>query len=87
MKWEFHRTHIKEDMKTIQGMSSSQPRGSQESTWKTPSRRSSEELEDAFRSTRKPAVLHYEELGGLLGIDPQVPARKLLAGKMKLDSY
>jgi hypothetical protein len=23
------------------------------------------ELEDAFRSTRKPAVLDYEELGGL----------------------
>jgi hypothetical protein len=28
------------------------------------------ELEDAFRSTRKPAVLDYEELGGLLDPGP-----------------
>jgi hypothetical protein len=33
---------------------------------KIPSRWSSGELEDAFRSTRKPAVLDYKEPGGLL---------------------
>jgi hypothetical protein len=41
------------------------PRRNQESTWKIPSRQSSKELEDAFRSTRTPTVLSYEELGGL----------------------
>jgi hypothetical protein len=46
-------------------MRTSQPRCSQRSARKTPSTWSSEELEDAFRSTRKPAVLDYEELGGL----------------------
>jgi hypothetical protein len=30
-----------------------------------------EELEDAFRSTRKAAVLDYEELGGLLDPGPR----------------
>jgi hypothetical protein len=30
-----------------------------------------EELEDAFRSTQKPAVLDYEELGGLLDRGPR----------------
>jgi hypothetical protein len=61
----FIASHIKEDLTTTHGMSTSQPRCSQESTRKTPSRRSSEELEDTFRSTWKPAVLNYEELGGL----------------------
>jgi hypothetical protein len=46
-------------------MSTSQPRGSQGSTRKHLQDGVSEELEDAFRSTRKPAVLGYEELGGL----------------------
>jgi hypothetical protein len=41
----------------------------------------SEELEDTSKSTRKPALLGYEELQGLLGIDPQVSVRKLLASK------
>jgi hypothetical protein len=57
--------HIKEDLATIQGISTSQPRCSQESTRKTPSRWSLKEFEDAFRSTREPAVLDYEELRGL----------------------
>jgi hypothetical protein len=51
-------------MTTIRGTGTSQPRCSQGSTRKTPSRWSSEELEDAFRSIRKPAVLDYEELAG-----------------------
>jgi hypothetical protein len=63
--------HIKEDLITTRDMSTSQPRCSQESTQKTPSRWSSEELEDAFRSTRKPAVLNYEELEGLSNPGPR----------------
>jgi hypothetical protein len=58
-------THIKEDLATTRGMSTSQPRCSQESIRKTPSRWSPGELEDAFRSTRKAAVLDYEKLGSL----------------------
>jgi hypothetical protein len=38
---------------------------------KTPSRRSSRELEDAFRSTRKPTILDYEELKGLSDSGPR----------------
>jgi hypothetical protein len=49
----FIAPHIKEDLKTTRGMSTSQPRSNQGSTQKTPSRGSSEELEDAFRSTRE----------------------------------
>jgi hypothetical protein len=64
MSASFIAPHIKEDMKTTRGISTSQPR-SQGSTRKTTLSRSLEELEDAFRSTRKPAVLDYEELGGL----------------------
>jgi hypothetical protein len=60
--------HIKEDFTTTRGMSTSQPRYSDGSTQKTHSRWSSGELEDAFRSTQKPAVLDYEELGGLSDI-------------------
>jgi hypothetical protein len=67
----FIAPHIKEDLKTNQGMSTSQPRSSQGSTRKTPSRRSSEELEDAFRSTWEPAVLDHEELGSLSDPEPQ----------------
>jgi hypothetical protein len=51
-------------------MSTSQPRCSQGSTQKTPSRWSLGELKDTFRSTRTPAVLDYEELGGLSDPDP-----------------
>jgi hypothetical protein len=65
MSASFIAPHIKEDMKTTRGISTSQPRSSQGSTRKTTLSRSLEELEDAFRSTRKPAVLDYEELGGL----------------------
>jgi hypothetical protein len=46
-------------------MSTSQPRRSQGSTRRTPSRWSSGELEDSFGSTRTRAVLGCEELGGL----------------------
>jgi hypothetical protein len=66
--------HIKKDLITTRAMSTSQPRCSQSSTRKTPSRWSSEELEDAFRSTRKPVVLDYEELGGLSDLGPRVCA-------------
>jgi hypothetical protein len=62
MECEFNRTRIKEDLTTTRAISTSQPRCS---TRKTPSRWSSGELEDAFRGTRKLAVLDYEELGGL----------------------
>jgi hypothetical protein len=44
------------------GHEQSQPRRSQESTRRTPSRWSSGELEKPFRNTRTPAVLGYEEL-------------------------
>jgi hypothetical protein len=54
---------------------------------KTHSRQSSEELEDDSKSTQKPALLGYEELGGLSRIDPQVPARKLPMKKKKSHSY
>jgi hypothetical protein len=63
--------HIKEDLTTTRGMSTSQPQCSQASTWKTPSRWSSGELKDTFRSTRKPAVLDYEELGDLSDLGPR----------------
>jgi hypothetical protein len=54
---------------------------------KTHSKRSSKELEDDSRSNQKSALLSYEESGGLSGIDPQVPARKLFARKKKSVSY
>jgi hypothetical protein len=57
--------HIKEDLTITRGISTSQARCSQGSTRKTPSRWSSGELEDAFKSTRTPTVLDYEELRGL----------------------
>jgi hypothetical protein len=63
--------HIKQNLTTTRGMSTSQPRCSKETTWKTPSRWSLGELEDAFRSTQKPAVLDYEELRGLLNLGPR----------------
>jgi hypothetical protein len=43
----------------------------QPSIRKAPSRQSSEKLEDAFRSTRKPVVLDYEELEGLSDLGPR----------------
>jgi hypothetical protein len=63
--------HIKEDLKTTRGTSISQPRSSQGSTRKTPWRRCSEELEDAFRSTWMLAVLDYNELGGFSDLGPR----------------
>jgi hypothetical protein len=63
MECEFNRTPYKEDWMTTRGMSTSQPRRSQGSTRRTPSRWSLGELEDAFRSTWTPVVLSYEELG------------------------
>jgi hypothetical protein len=65
MECEFNCTPYKEDWTTTRGMSTSQPRCTQESTRRAPSRWSLGELEDAFRSTRMPAILGYEELGGL----------------------
>jgi hypothetical protein len=62
---------IKEDLTTTRGIITSQPGCSQGNTRKIPSRWSSRELEDAFRSTWKPAVLDYEELGGLSDPDPR----------------
>jgi hypothetical protein len=46
-------------------MSISQPRRSQGSTRRAPSRWSLGELKDAFKSTRTLALLGYKELGGL----------------------
>jgi hypothetical protein len=63
--------HVKEELTNTRGMSTSQPRCSQESTQKTPSRWSLGELEDAFRSTRKPAVFNYEELEDLSDPGPR----------------
>ncbi|RLN00390.1 hypothetical protein C2845_PM06G29480 [Panicum miliaceum] len=62
----FIAPHIKEDLTATLGMSTLQPRCSQGSTRKTPSRWRLKELEDAFRSTRKPAILDYEEFEGLV---------------------
>jgi hypothetical protein len=62
---------IKEDLTTTRSMSISQTRCSQRSTRNTPSRWSSRKLEDAFRSTRKPVVLDYEELRSLSDPGPQ----------------
>jgi hypothetical protein len=65
MEYEFNCTPYKRRLESYSGhehlIASMQPR----STRKIPSRRSSGELEDAFRSTRKLAVLDYEELGRL----------------------
>jgi hypothetical protein len=63
--------HIKENLTTTRGMTTSQPRCSQASTQKTPSRWSPGELEDAFRSTRKPVVRDYKELEGLSDPGPR----------------
>jgi hypothetical protein len=80
MECEFNRTPYKEDWTTTQGRSTSQPRRSQGSTRSAPSRWSSGELEDAFKSTRAPAQLGYEELGGLS--DPGI--RDCPRGKLHL---
>jgi hypothetical protein len=73
--------HIKEDLKNTWDMSTSQPRCSQESTRKTTSR-------SKFGRTRRHLHKYLEgcstrlrRLGGLAGIDPRVPSRKLLARK------
>jgi hypothetical protein len=73
---------IFEDLKSTRARAPRSLKTARKVLGKTHSRRSSEELEDDFRSTWKPALLGYEELEGLLGIDPQVPARKT-----KSDSY
>jgi hypothetical protein len=65
MECEFNHTSYKKDWTITRGVSTSQSRHSQGNIWRTPSRWSLGELEDAFRSTRTPAVLGYEELGGL----------------------
>jgi hypothetical protein len=81
MECEFNRTPYKEDWTTTRGMSTSQPRRSQGSTPRTPSRRSLGGLEDALRSTQKLAKLGYEELGEML--DPgtrDCPRGTLLLG-------
>jgi hypothetical protein len=81
MECEFNRTPYKEDWTTTRGMSTSQPRRSQASTWRTPSGRSSGELEYAFRSTWTPAVLGYEDIGGLSDLSTRnCPRGTLLLG-------
>jgi hypothetical protein len=81
MECEFNRTPYKEDWTNYLGhehLTASIQQGKySEDTFKT----SSEEHEDAFRSTRTPALLGYEELGGLL--DPgtwDCPRGTLLLG-------
>jgi hypothetical protein len=59
MECDFHGTLYKRRLKTTRGMSTSQTQGNQGQDVVL------EQLEDAFRSTQKPAVLGYEELGGL----------------------
>jgi hypothetical protein len=63
--------HIKEDLTTTRGMSTSQARCSQGNTRKALSRWSLGELEDTFRSTRKFALLDYKELSGLSNPGPR----------------
>jgi hypothetical protein len=65
MECEFNRTPYKKDWTITRAMSTSQPRCTQESARRTPSRWSFGELKDAFRGTRMPVVLGYEELEGL----------------------
>jgi hypothetical protein len=83
MECEFNRTPYREDWTTSRGMSTSQPRCSQGGTRRTPSGRSSGELEDALRSTQMPIVLGYEELGGLSDSGTRdCPCGTLLLGYM-----
>jgi hypothetical protein len=72
MECEFNHTPYKRRLDNYLGhkhlTASMRPRKYSENT---PSRWSSGELEDAFRSTRVPAVLDYEELRGLSDPGPR----------------
>jgi hypothetical protein len=63
--------HIKKTGQTTRGMSTSQPRCSQENTRRTLSRQSSGQFEDTFKSTRTPAVLGTLLLGYRMGHGPR----------------
>jgi hypothetical protein len=58
-----------------------QPRKYSKKTFKT------EKLKTTSELLEMPAVLGYEELGALSGIDPLGTARKLPVRKKKSDSY
>jgi hypothetical protein len=62
---KFNRTPYKRRLENYSGYEHLTAMMQQGSIRKTPSGRSSGELEDAFRSTQRPAVLDYEELTGL----------------------
>jgi hypothetical protein len=81
MECDFHPPHIK-DLKSTLARAPCNLEAAKNVLQKTHSRQSSEELKDDSRSTRKPALLSYEEFGGLSGINPQVSTRR-----KKMDSY
>jgi hypothetical protein len=70
MECEFHHTLYKRRLDNYSGhehlAASIQPRKHSEDTFKM----EFGELKDAFRSTRKPAVLDYKELGSLSDLEP-----------------
>jgi hypothetical protein len=61
-----------------------QPRKYSKNTFKTEFQK---KLKTTLEVLEMPAVLGYEELGGLSGIDPLGTARKLPVRKKKSDSY
>jgi hypothetical protein len=63
MECEFNRTPYKRRLENYSGH--------EHLTASMQQMRCSEEPENAFRSTRKPAVLDYEELGGLSDPGPR----------------
>jgi hypothetical protein len=61
-----------------------QPRKYSKKTFKTEFQKKPKTTSEVLEM---PAVLRYEELGGLSGIDPLDTARKLLVKKKKSESY
>jgi hypothetical protein len=65
-------------------IASMQPRKYSKKTFKTEFQKKPKTTSEVLKM---PAVLGYEELGGLSGIDPLGTARKLPMRKKKSDSY
>jgi hypothetical protein len=79
--------HTKEDLKLSEYehlIASMQPRKYSKKTFKTEFQKKPKTTSEVLEMH---AVLGYEELGGLSGIDPLGTARKLPVRKKKSDSY
>jgi hypothetical protein len=61
----FISLHVKEDLKLLEALASHCLKVAKEVLRRRLQDGVSEEAEDGFRSTQKPIVLSYEELGGL----------------------